>query len=533
MSARHTLPAALLAGLAALVVGLTPPARLAAAPDDPPPGPRYVPADAAGFVHVDAAALYGGPILKAVRAADPTTFAELTGKAKSLFGVAPDDLRSATVFWPKVKAERDAAALGVVLSFKTGYDAVRLEKGVKEAADGVPVKLYAVDDRTAVVLAGGLGDEYARPRPAGEAGPLAAALKEAGSGKYLVAAGANPDNLPDEVRGDDVPPDLKPFQTLLQAKAVVGLVSLGKELAAEVRVTADSPPKAVEAEKALGLLVKLMQDGLAGARKELGPGLEKDAALKDVATILAAVDAGLKGATFETTGAETRARVSLPADLPFGGAYLAALGKVRGAADRSVSANNLKQIALAMHNYHDAYGAFPPAAVVDKDGKPLLSWRVLILPFIEQDNLFKEFKPDEPWDSEHNKKLIGKMPRTYQVPNRGDPKAGNTHYRVFTGKGAAFDLLQGAKITDFTDGTSNTVLAVTAAEAVPWTKPDELAFDPEKDMSKLLGFLHGDACMVAFADGSVRALKKTIRPPLLNLVLQRDDGMVIPADLDD
>ena len=71
---------------------------------------------------------------------------------------------------------------------------------------------------------------------------------------------------------------------------------------------------------------------------------------------------------------------------------------------------DLKELALALRSYNDAYGHFPPAAVSDKSGKPLLSWRVLMLPWIQQGKLFKEFHLDEPWDSDHNKKLLEKMP---------------------------------------------------------------------------------------------------------------------------
>jgi hypothetical protein len=536
MSARSSVPAAVLAGLAAVLVGvglsplggLTPPARLLAAPDDAPPGLRYVPADAALFVHADADRLYGGPIGKAVRQADPKTFAELTGQSRALFGLTADDLQAVTAFWPRLKQPQDMHALGVVLTFKTGYDKAKLEKGIKEIADGVPFAVHTPSDRTVVVLAGGLGAGYAKPRPGREAGPLAAALKEAGSGKYVLVAGSAPANLPDEARGDDVPPDLRPFQPLARAKAVVGLVSMGEELTVEARVTADTPARAVEAEKSLGLLAKLLRDGLAGAAKELGPDPGKDPGLKDVATLLKAADAGLKGARFETTGTETRATVSVPADLPFGGAYLAAVAKVRGAAARSQSSNNLKQIALAMHNYADTYGAFPPAAVVDKEGRPLLSWRVLILPYIEQDNLYKQFKLDEPWDGPTNKKLLARMPKVYAMPGKEGPDATTTYYRVFTGRGAAFDLLQGVKLpAGFPDGTSNTLLVATAAQAVPWSKPDELPFDPDGDMTKLLGFFPGDVCMVAYADGSVRSLSRKLAPKTLSLLIQRDDGMVI------
>ncbi|MBX9583773.1 MAG: DUF1559 domain-containing protein [Gemmataceae bacterium] len=537
MSARSSVPAAaLLAGLAATVVGVgfTPLARRAAAqPADAPPGVRYVPADAALFVHADADKLYGGPIGQAIRKADPKTFDQLAGQAKALFGLNPDDLRAVTAFWPKLKQPQDMQTLGLVLTFKVGYDKAKLEKGIKEIADGVPFAVHTPSDRTVVVLTNGLGAEYAKPRPAGEAGPLAAALKEAASGKYMLVAGSAPDSLPDEIRGDDLPPDVRPFKSIFRAKAVVGLVSVGREVTVEARVTADTPARAVEAEKSLGLLTKLLQDGLAGLTKELGPAREKDPGLRDVATLLKAADAALKGAKYETRGNEAVARVSVPADLPFGGAYVAAVAKVRGAAARNVSANNLKQIALAMHGYADTYGAFPPAAVVDKEGRPLLSWRVLILPYIEQDNLYKQFKLDEPWDGPNNKKLLAKMPKVYAMPEKAAPDATTTYYRVFTGRGAAFDLLQGVKLpAGFPDGTSNTLLVATAAEAVPWSKPDELPFDPDADMTKLLGFFTNGVCNVAYADGSVRGFKKTVKPQTLNLVIQRDDGMVIP-DLDD
>ena len=89
---------------------------------------------------------------------------------------------------------------------------------------------------------------------------------------------------------------------------------------------------------------------------------------------------------------------------------------IRGNAARTQCVNNLKQIGLAMHNYHATHKTFPPAFTVDKDGKPLLSWRVLILPYLEQDALYKEFHLDEPWDSPHNRTLIERMPPTYRCP---------------------------------------------------------------------------------------------------------------------
>jgi hypothetical protein len=94
-----------------------------------------------------------------------------------------------------------------------------------------------------------------------------------------------------------------------------------------------------------------------------------------------------------------------------------------------------------MHNYHDTFGFFPASAIYSKDGKPLLSWRVALLPFLNHDNLYKQFHLDEPWDSEHNKKLLDKMPDIFRVPGQKD-KSG-TYYQVFVGESTMFEQLKG------------------------------------------------------------------------------------------
>src|SRR5262249_53429272 len=163
------------------------------------------------------------------------------------------------------------------------------------------------------------------------------------------------------------------------------------------------------------------------------------------------------------------------------------------------------------------------AAVYGKNGKPHLSWRVLILPYIEQDALYKEFHLDEPWDSDHNKKLIAKMPKVYA--HAGIEKGEHTTvFRVFTGKGTVFEGSKGCRIADITDGTSNTLLAVEAAEAVPWTKPDELPFNPAK-MPKLGGHFKG-VFLGAFCDGSVRTISLSIKPKTLEAIITRNGGEV-------
>ena len=178
---------------------------------------------------------------------------------------------------------------------------------------------------------------------------------------------------------------------------------------------------------------------------------------------------------------------------------------------RVVISNDLKQLALAVHSYHDTYGRFPSAAVYDKDGKPLLSWRVQILPYIEQEELYKQFHLDEPWDSEHNKKLLDKMPTTFAPENSEAFKKHETFFQGFAGKGSVFGGKAGPMMSDIAalNGTSNTILFVEAAKSVPWTKPEDIALDEGKLLPKL-GGLSKDGFLAAFCDGSVRFLPLTI-----------------------
>jgi hypothetical protein len=218
---------------------------------------------------------------------------------------------------------------------------------------------------------------------------------------------------------------------------------------------------------------------------------------------------------------------------------LPAVQSARTAARRAQSVNNLKQIGLAFHNFHSANNHFPPQAISDKSGKPLLSWRVAILPFLEQNGLFNEFKLDEPWDSPHNKSLIERMPITYSVPGAA-AAPGHTFYRGFSGAHALFDprAKNGVSLPQVTDGTSNTIGIIEAKEAVPWTKPDaEIPFDasaqkPEQlqELISTLGHHFPGGFNAVFLDGSVRFIKVTINPQVLKALITRDAGEVVSSD---
>lgn len=505
--------------------GKTPPGAAALAPAD---GLRFVPADSAVFLHVDVQKLMSGPLGSAARTSEPKMMEALTAIVKRETSAAPESLESVTVFWPRIKVtENPGSRVGIVLAFRKPYDKEGLVAAInKNATPGGPKSVvYTPSDRVAVILTG-LGKDYSEPRAADATGPLASTIREAATGKHTLVVGVNPAELPAELRNQDQP-DLQGFRPIWNADAISLVLDLGKEWAMDLRVQAATPAKAVEAEKALGLFTRLLQRYLALAPKELEIDPAKEPASKDLSALLNALQTGVKEAKFTTDGTEARVRIALPGDLHYVSAIAMARAKALGGAIRSVSLNNLKQIALAMLNYQDAYNAFPPAAVVNKAGKPMLSWRVMILPFLEQNELYKEFRLDEPWDSEHNKKLISKMPKTYAIPDDTLAKAGETRYRVFVGNGAAFDYIRGAKIAEITDGTSNTIMVVTAADAVPWTKPDELAFDPDKDPGKLLGMVDGQAYQVAMFDGSVRAFNKLPAAKSLKAFITRAGGEVI------
>ena len=209
----------------------------------------------------------------------------------------------------------------------------------------------------------------------------------------------------------------------------------------------------------------------------------------------------------------------------------ASVTNVRNAAARAQTQNNLKQIGLAMFNHHDTYKTFPAAAIYSQDGqnRPLLSWRVAILPYIEQAGLYRQFNLNEPWDSPHNIQLLSHMPPTYMSPRSPAPP-GETHYMVFTGPKTPFDGPRGRRLTEFTDGTANTFLVVEADNTVPWTKPADAEVVPGRPLPRL-GGLWGNGFNVLMADGSVRFVDNhRVSEQTLRLLIDPADGMILPAD---
>ncbi|QDS89441.1 hypothetical protein EC9_36410 [Rosistilla ulvae] len=202
------------------------------------------------------------------------------------------------------------------------------------------------------------------------------------------------------------------------------------------------------------------------------------------------------------------------------GLLLPAVQAAREAARRMSCSNNLKQLALAVHNYHDTHKKLP-SNIVDKQGKPLLSWRVALLPYLEQNELYSQFRLDEPWNSPHNLPLAERMPALFACPS-GPQVPGKTAYQVPLGKGLSMLSDNPLRFRDIIDGTSNTVMFVeTSPElAVDWTAPEDWTYDANDPLGGLGGH-HPGGFHVAMLDGSVRFVALEIDPVLWYKLLTR------------
>ncbi len=529
-----------------------------------PPDLAAVPGSALGFAHVRVAEVWKGEALKDIRAIFAKAGPKYLDMLDHRFVPAPSTIDRVTVILTLDQPMAEPSALAVLTTTEP-FDRDKLLKNSLTAAKerqagGVT---YYVDERlnVAVHVAGErlliFGPEAALKAYLTRAdkghGVFAAALKEA-AGKNPVTIAVNATRLPPDLLGQ-VPP---PVQALLKAGLVQLTVDPGTSPTIDVRVRYADAAAADEAEKGLKELVGMAKQELAKLRKEaedklFSPNKGKHSSVEDLPEAAAALAALgfinqaeeiLKDFPLKRDGNAFAARIKVP-EGPFGtvvssaavgvGLLLPAVQKVREAAARVKSQNNLKQINLAIINYADTYnGNLPPAAICDKQGKPLLSWRVAILPYVEQVNLYKEFHLDEPWDSEHNIKLIYRMPKVYLLPvDAAQHQYPSTHYQAFVGNGAGFELKSSVKFpASFTDGTSNTIWIAEAQTPVPWTKPEDLAYDPKKLPKLGFHWGGGHSTNVGFADGSVRTLSRNVPERTLHLLIQRADGNPIPDDFD-
>lgn len=519
--------------------------RLAAAP---PAELRYVPADSAFFVYVDVAAIYDSKIGEAVRNSKSVAVKDRAEAMMRETGVSLDNIRTVTFAIPSAREPNELQRGLVVVTTRKPIDRPSVISRLKETAtnakdefgerDGVVrVTSTRFDKRTTVfdltdpqrmVILNHLPESYLKPADGKPTGLQADAITRAATTAFVL--GVNFGVLPAEIRGENLPPQARPFQPIFRADSLTatGTLSEGR-IELEVRVRSQEKANAVEVEKAFGAVQTLATLAIPQAKKQLAG--EGDRA-SGMVRVLDELERAVNGTKFAVEDADAVARLSAPLDLPFEPIleYVLSGG---GASDRMQSSNNLKQLALAVYNYESSYGFYPPAATLGKKGQKLHSWRVAILPFIEQESLYKKFRLDEPWDSEHNLKVFQEnpMPKVFSLPGTPESDGKKTHYQAFVGNGAMFETVAPLKIADITDGTSNTVMFFTAAKPVEWTKPDDVEFDPKQDVKKLLLF-QNKAVMMAFGDGSVRAVSETVSESTLKALITRNGGEVVGNDFE-
>ncbi|HVJ83724.1 MAG TPA: DUF1559 domain-containing protein, partial [Planctomycetia bacterium] len=406
----------------------------------------------------------------------------------------------------------EALNVGMVLRFAKPIPKERMLKGLFPA-ESKPTSENVEGKEVYTVQAGPVGqlavlDErtYLFVQGLGAAGGLTAALASDGSESPAVKRAAELSGppfvlsldfavikkmlaqLPPGIQGQIPVPGL--FEALDKMNALVGTITLDPKVSFKVTLETASDDNAVGLKTLITSSIALAKASYAGFKESMFSGIDDDEERKIVNGIY---ELGAKALEeLETTQDGAKVNVALIEFLAveefaakFGPviAMSATSPKPNSAAQE---ANNLRQIGLALHNYHSANNKLP-ADITDKDGKPLLSWRVELLPYLNAEPLSMEIKRDEPWDSEHNRKLLEKMPAVFMSKDLKAAADGKTCWLAIKGKGYAWESGRETTFAQITDGLSNTVAVVKAAEAsaVEWMKPDDLDFDAGEPTAKL------------------------------------------------
>jgi len=366
--------------------------------------------------------------------------------------------------------------------------------------------LYFVSDRIVLV-----GDEATiqklidQPPQPGAKGKLSEAVNLARAKHHLVVAATPPDLVPKEALSM-LPPPAQPFKPVAEVVSTLVTADVRDELEVDVTLTYADEAKAKAAQAAAEAAKKPASEQLTQLKQLFAkPPAPDKPPPPEAARLAKPVDARVTmlQTPVEQNGPVVHVHIKTPpgtlaSALNFLGPIIQS---ARKSAVRADAQNNLKQIGLALHIYHQTYGHFPPAVVYSPDGKPIYSWRVAILPFLDAE--LKGFKMDEPWDSPNNMKFVASMPKVFANPDAVTPEPGQTFVKLFTGPGAAFDGKKAPKLTDFTQGSANAILAAEVGAPVPWTKPVDVAYDKDKPLPPLFG--PGPAGFNALmADGSVQ-----------------------------
>lgn len=539
-----------------------------------PPELRLVPRDAAGFVLIRAADLWKSDSLadfrQLLQAAGPDALRNFEKHSPFPFSLVDRLtvilLTTETLLQP-VPHQVDPEAMSALLVVRTSkpYDREALSKAfirpgrLKEYRgksyyfnEDSWSGLYLVDDLTFVLGTEDAVVQWLDRLEAKASGPLELALPVSAEERHLLAA-INPAQLGPVAAG--APPAI---QALFQARCAVLTAQAGKDLQGDLRLHYATDDAARDGEKAVRALLELAQQGLAQPlemiQARLAEGSQADSAFERTMEnlgmlfglgILRQFETVLKEQSVQRQGAVVRLPLRTPPNAFLSNwavvsvAAISALGQSAQATFTDVGAviggrpnedveNHLRELGRALEKYHEANGHYPLPALSGRDRQPLLSWRVALLPYIGEEELYRQFKLDEPWDSLHNKRLLKHMPKVFRHP-REYRYRWKTGGQAVVGAGAIFDGQQAIRKKDVTDGLGQTLLLALADpdHAVPWTKPADLPFVPGKPLPEITRPWQ-DGFFVLMADGSIRFLKRGTDAKTLQALITRSGNDKAP-----
>lgn len=341
----------------------------------------------------------------------------------------------------------------------------------------------------------------------------------------------------------DVPPQLAPLRDAPElVKSIELRINLSRDDVSELIIAAND---AEDAEKLLGLVEKVKEFAAQQTAGETARLLASDDPIEQALGRYQQrmTKVSNERFTFEREGerivvfrsdgsASTNPLVAIAVVGMLVALLLPAVQAAREAARRNAALNDAKQIMLALFDYESANGHFPSYASFDESGKPLLSWRVHILPYMEQQALYERFHLDEPWNSPHNKALIPLMPEEFNDPSsRFSPKDGKSSYLGVLGEDYFFAGDKKERtFARISDGTTRTVsfVQVDDAHAAVWTKPQDWSPDDDDPLTGL-GGLHAGGFLAGFCDGHARILPNDVDRDLFRALLTTSGREMVEA----
>jgi beta-lactamase regulating signal transducer with metallopeptidase domain len=501
----------------------------------------YVPRDAVAVVGLHPANAIRVPALK------PVADALLKdGEFEKAIGLGVDQIDSVVLIYLLADAPEGAPPINtaeLVMAIRThgaGQAKTMADKicipDVSTDFDGHKIlsgrengKFVVTDDRT--LLMASSEPVLRRALIAGPEGRPAPAIADSWasvSSASCAAAALNMSLIGGRLNGPFLPPEVAAFSPLwTKLHTAAASLDLASNFQLVVSTYSASPQDAQQVKDTLSALLVLARNTLSGLRSSISKLPANDSALglrmSDMAEDL------LDKAKLEQTGPHVTFRVNGDSKQvgQLAGALVPAIQQAKTAAQRTQDKNKILQIMLALHNYHDANGHFPAAAVLGPDGKTYHSWRVAILPYLEQGPLYNDYHFDEPWDSDHNQKLVEKIPAFFRSA-ADPPSSTNASFFAITGNGTIWSNPDGTKLSEITDGTSNTICVVEAKRDIPWTKPEDIPYDAAKPLPAFGGRFAG-GFHAALADGSVRFVSQKIQETVLRALLTENGGEVIQS----